>query len=39
MSETGTPIVLIWATRQGNEVIAWVRDVLNNVWIIIHEED
>lgn len=32
-------IVLIWATRQGNEVIAWVRDVLNNVWVIIHEED
>lgn len=32
-------IVLIWATHQGHEVTAWVRDVLNNTWIIIHEED
>lgn len=32
-------IVLIWATRQGHKVTAWVRDVLDNVWIIIHDED
>ena len=32
-------IVLIWATRQGHEITAWVRDVLNNVWVIIHEDE
>ena len=32
-------IVLIWATRQGHKVTAWVRDVLDNVWIIVHEDD
>lgn len=32
-------IVLIWATRQDRNVTAWVRDVLDNVWIIIHDED
>ena len=32
-------IVLLWATRQGHKVTAWVRDVLDNVWIIIHDED
>lgn len=32
-------IVLMWSTRQGHEITAWVRDVLNNVWMIIHEDD
>lgn len=32
-------IVLIWATRQDRNVTAWVRDVLDNVWIIVHEDD
>ena len=32
-------IVLIWATRQGHKLTAWVRDVLDNVWIIVHEDD
>lgn len=32
-------IVLIWATRQGHNVTAWVRDVLDNVWIIVHDEE
>ena len=32
-------IVLIWATRRDHKVTAWVRDVLDNVWIIVHEDD
>lgn len=32
-------IVLIWATREGGKTTCWVRDVLDNVWIIVHEDD
>ena len=32
-------IALMWSTRQGHEITAWVRDVLNNVWIVIRNEE
>ena len=31
--------VLIWVTRQGRKVTTWARDVLNNVWIVLDEEN
>lgn len=31
-------IVLTWTTRQGRKVTTWVRDMLNNVWIVLDNE-
>ncbi|WP_094135204.1 hypothetical protein [Akkermansia muciniphila] len=31
-------IVLTWTTRQGRKVTTWVRDTLNNVWIVLDNE-
>lgn len=33
-----TAIVLVWSTRQGRKITTWVRDVLNNVWIVLDDE-
>lgn len=32
-------IVLMWATRQDHKITAWARDVLNNVWVVIKDDE
>ncbi len=34
-----TAVVLMWATREGAKTTCWVRDVLDNVWIVIRREE
>nr|DAE16899.1 MAG TPA: hypothetical protein [Siphoviridae sp. ctpnN3] len=29
----------MWATREGAKTTCWVRDVLDNVWIVIRREE
>ena len=34
-----TAVVLMWATREVAKTTCWVRDVLDNVWIVIRREE
>lgn len=34
-----TSIVFAWTTWQEDENIVWVKDVLNNTWIVVEPED
>lgn len=34
-----TAIVLMWTTRQGRKITTWVKDVLNNTWIVLDKEN
>ena len=34
-----TAVVLMWATSEGAKTTCWVRDVLDNVWIVIRREE
>lgn len=31
-------VVLMWTTREGGKTTCWVRDILDNVWIVIRSE-
>ena len=33
-----TAVVLMWTTRERSKTTCWVRDVLDNVWIVIRNE-
>lgn len=33
-----TAVVLMWTTREGGKTTCWVRDILDNVWIVIRSE-
>lgn len=34
-----TAIVMMWSTRQDGKITCWVRDVLDNTWIVIREKE